>query len=370
LLRAGKAEEALRLLPANHRSVPVRIGRIQALLESGKAPAAREECQRALRDGIGTAPLLAACGQAQVLAGDWAQAYDLFEGALLRSPENSGLARLKFQTAGKASSILLEKAAEALGEGEFAEAQAAADRAVLLNPADVRALELSGRVALAREDLESALRRLFAAWKLDPRDLNLGERAGDLAIRTGHFEAGYEIFSSLARQSPRFRARAEECQEEFVVSNWPSSDRETARAARLTRAQAALLIWRLLPQTRGAAASEETPIASDILARKDQKILAHSIQIGLIGVDASTHRARPDAFLPRSEAVRMLLRAASVAGLPAQPACVEKKVEEQGLLGAAASCGLLAPGKMSSVSGSEFRRALAALQIRPRPDPR
>ena len=366
LLRRGKAEEALRLFPPGRRTPPERIGRIQALLESGRGPAALAECQKALADGIGTAPLLAACGQAQVLADDDAEAYDLFEGALLRLPENSGLARLKAQTGGKAASMLAQKAEEALTEGELAEAQAAADRAVALTPSDVGAQELSGRVALAREDYEAAFRRLVAAWRLSSHDEALGERAGDLAIRTGHYDTGFEIFTSLSRRSPRFQARAEECQEEFVVSNWPSSDREIAHSARLTRAQAALLIWRLLPQTRSAALTEGAPIASDILSRKDQKILAHSIQIGLIDVDSSTHRARPDAFVPRSEAVRILLRAAAAAALPAAPACIEKRSAEQGLLSAAAACGLLAPGKGSSVSGAEFRRAIAALQSRSR----
>ena len=123
------------------------------------------------------------------------------------------------------------------------------------------------------------------------------------------------------------------------------------------------LLWKLLPQIRSVPATARSPIASDILSRKDQRILSRALQLGLLSVDPATHRARPDAALPRIEAIRMLLRAGGLAGLKAGDACAAKGEKSAEVLSAAARCGLLPAAGRTGVTGPEFRRAIAFLQV-------
>ena len=337
------------------------IGRVQALLELGRLADARNACDAAFSNGIETAPILAACAETAARSGSWPEAYDLFEAALLRVPGNAGLLERKRSTAGNAVRGLVEKAEREL-KAQAAEARADAERALAIAPGDRDALLIAGRAAAASGDAAAAFERLADAWRRDPSDTAAGEEAGDLALRIGRGDAAFDIFSALARSDPRFRARAEESREDFVISNWPARERAIAHAARLTRAGALTLLWRLLPEVRTAAAPGPAPIASDILSRADQRILSRGLQLGLISVDTSTHRARPDAFLTRGEAARILLRAGAVTDAPGAAACAGKPEEARKAASAAAACGLLPPGRASAVSGKEFRRAIAFLQ--------
>lgn len=361
LLRRGRPAEALHAFQAGPKSPAAAVGSIESLLEAGRIDEARSACGQTLQGGLETAPLLAACGEAASRQGSWSEAFDLFEAAGLRATGTDNLIELKRRAGPNAVAELVRDGEEALGDNEVAEAENAADRALAIEPASRPALRLSGASAVARDDPGKAFARYRAAWKLDRADADSGEKAGDLALKIGRYDAGYEIFAELSRQDSRFQSRAEECQEEFVISNWPSPDRQSAHAARLTRAQAATLLWRLLPEIRAVPVPSSAPVASDILSRGDQKVLAHCLGIGLLTVDGSTHRARPDVFLSRAEAVRFLLRAATVTGLGRAPSCVDDKASGEGLLAAAAECGILPAGKASAVSGREFRRGIAAI---------
>ncbi len=335
------------------------VGRIQALLELGRLEDARRGCGAAFAKGIQTAAILAACGETAGRLERWPEAYDLFEAALLRAPGNAGLVERKQATEAKAVRALVEKAAGEL-KTETAEARADAERALSIAPADLDALKIAGRAAAASGDEAEGFSRLSEAWRRDPSDAATGEQAGDLARKIGRGDLAFEIFSALARNDPRFRARAQESQEDFVISNWPARERTTAHASRLTRAGAVTLLWRLLPQIRTAPSADPVPVASDILARTDQRMLSRGLQLGLLGVDTATHRARPDAFLTRGEAARILLRAGALTGAPGAAACA--KPEKKSPAALAAACGLLPAARTTGVSGAEFRRAIAFLQ--------
>ena len=337
------------------------IGRVQALLELGKIDEARKGCGGLFGSGIETAPALAACGEAAARAESWAEAYDLFEAALLRVPGSEGLAERRQAAAPKAVRALVDKSRREL-ESEAAESRADAERALAIAPSDREALLAAGRAAAATDDAPAAFDRLYAAWKADPSDVATAEEAGNLAKKAGRGDAAFEIFSALARTDPKFRARAEESEEDFVISNWPARDRAAADSARLTRAGAMTLLWRLLPQIRTAPAPGAAPVATDILARADQRTLSRGLQLGLIAADPSTHRARPDAFLTRGEAARILLRAGAVTAAPGAAACAGKEGEKRKPASVAAACGLLPPGRPGAVTGREFRRAIAFLQ--------
>ena len=342
-LQAGDAAGALKLFSSSGETAAGRVGRIECELVSGRLAAAREECASALEAGLDTAPLLAACGEVEAQEGDWAEAFNLFEGAAMRLPENTDLVRLRDEAAPRAAESWLEKAAEARDAGETADARQAAERALAITPGRAEALRLAGELALAEEDYEAAFPRLFAAWKSSPEDLRVGEEAGETALRTERYETASRIFGALAGADARYRGRAKEADEEYLISNWPSEDRSAAHAARLTRAQAALLLWRLVPRVRYAPAAAPAPVASDIVARKDRRILSRCLQLGLLSVEEATHRARPDAALRRPEALRILRRVASLngAGKPDPEA--------------------LPAGRGGGVSGASFRTALRAL---------
>jgi hypothetical protein len=352
-------EAALRSFDASRGSASS-IGRVQALLELGRFPEAEEACRTAFDQGLETVPILAACAEVAARREDWPEAYDLFEASLLRAPGSEGLLERKRATAGKAVTALLDKSRSEL-KTQAAEARADADRALAIAPGNLEAIILAGRASAAVGDSAAAFEHLAEAWKRSPSDVAIGEQAGNLAVKLGRGDAALEIFSALARIDSRFRGRAEESQEDFVISNWPAPEREIARAARLTRAGAVTLVWRLMPQIRTVAATAPSPVASDIIARKDQRVLSRSLQLGLLSVDPATHRARPDAFLSRADAVRLLLRAAAMTGFRHGVDCVEKAAHAKGLTGAAAGCGLLAAGKSASVTAREFRRAIAFL---------
>lgn len=354
--------EALRLF-SSQRGEAASIGAIQALLGLGRLDEAGASCDAALKRGGETAPALAACGEVAARRDEWTAAYDLFEAAVLRVPASEGLIERRDAAASRAVAALIDKAREETAQHP-ADAQADAERALEIAPNNRDAMVAAGRAAAAAGDPPAGFARLYAAWKLDPADASTGEQAGELARKVGRGDASFEIFGALARTDPRFRERARESEEEFVISNWPAGEREIARAKRLTRAGGVTLLWKLLPQIRSVPATARSPIASDILSRKDQRILSRALQLGLLSVDPSTHRARPDAALARIEAVRMLLRAGGLVGLKTGDACAAKGEKSADVLSAAARCGLLPSAARTGVTGPEFRRAISFLQVR------
>lgn len=343
-LRGRDAPGAMRLFEKAADDPAARIGLIQCQLMLGRFQPARDGCQAALDQGLDTAPLLAACGEAEARAGNWTEAFNLFEGAALRLPENGEILRLEEEAAPRAAGAWLEKGRTAREAGEMSEARISAERALAIDSQNGEAMRLAGEAALAEEDFEDAFVRLSTAWKQNPADAGLGEEVGDAALRTERYETASRVFGELALSDSRFRERAREAEEEFLISNWPVPDRAAAHAARLTRAQAALLAWRLVPRIREAPAAGPAPVASDIVARKDRRVLSRCLQLGLLAVEEATHRARPDAALRRSEALRLL-----------------KRVSALKTRGGDLPENLLPGGKGAGVSGQELRRGLRAL---------
>ena len=52
-------------------------------------------------------------------------------------------------------------------------------------------------------------------------------------------------------------------------------------------------------------------VATDVLERKDSRVMMRAVSLGLLDVDPDTHRVRPDAPLTRAAAARMMLLLAS-----------------------------------------------------------
>jgi tetratricopeptide (TPR) repeat protein len=359
-LSRGDLEVAARIY-ARARDAASRIGAIEAMAAGGDFDRAHEACGRLFDEGLATAPLLSACGQTEAELGQWADAYELFRDAARKLPGEPGLSPLAAGIALRAVEDRLSRARSATAEGDYGEAAVEAEAALRIAPESLEALKAAREAEEGKEDWDAAFRHAEAAHRLAPGDAELAEAAARLADRTRRFDVAAQIYGELAASEPRFAERAARSREEFIISNWPSEDRAAARAARLTRAQACVLVWRLLPGIRSVAAAASAPVAADILTRRDRKVLSRSIQLGLIGVDASTHRARPDALLTRADAARLLVRAASLVGSDDVRDCLEAGDPADGALTRVVACGWLSSGRGSGISGAELRRALVRI---------
>jgi tetratricopeptide (TPR) repeat protein len=338
-----------------------RVLAVEIRLVRGDLPGARRLCSTAMADGVQTAALLAACGEVEARLGSWADAHDLFQAAILRRPEDPGLLGLRRNAAGRAAEEWVAKAGSLLGAGDAHEARLAAERALSILPGDVPALAKAGEAAETDGDPAAAMTDFREAWRRSGKS-EWGQRAGDLALRLGRPDEAVAIFTKLADESSRSRPKLREAEEAFVISNWRPEEREAAQAARLTRAQAVDLLLRIVPGLESAP-SGPSAIATDILSRPDLAKLTRGIQLGLLTVDPATHRASPDSYLNRNEALRMLTRAARLAGPPATRACLSRTPEGAGI---AAACGISIPGAGRYVSGPELREAARVLAQKPR----
>jgi hypothetical protein len=110
-------------------------------------------------------------------------------------------------------------------------------------------------------------------------------------------------------------------------------------------------------------------VATDVLERGDGRAVMRAISLGLIDVDPSTHRARPDTPLSRAAASRFLLRLSAVLRRPfaPEPDCLQAasgagKPGGQEAIRMASRCGLLSESGGSAVAGVEFTRGLDRLR--------
>jgi hypothetical protein len=95
--------------------------------------------------------------------------------------------------------------------------------------------------------------------------------------------------------------------------------------------------------------------------------MMRAIALGLLNVDAETHRARPDAALGRGAAAQMILRLVSVLGKPpASPECLSAANEAArsgfDAIRLATRCGLLSESGGAFVGGPEMTRGLDRLR--------
>jgi hypothetical protein len=165
------------------------------------------------------------------------------------------------------------------------------------------------------------------------------------------------IFDPLAREDSRYEPDAVRARLAFRAANWPPPERDAARSERLTRSEAAILVWWMFPEIREARVASGV-IASDVISRRDTRALSRALALGLLQVDREKHRANPDAPLTVSAAARLLLRLAaflrpSGADLP----CSARGRSGAEAVRAAQECGLL-EDSVAVISGPVFTRAL------------
>ena len=343
------------------------IGTIEVLVLTRRSAEAIELCGQLLARGEGTAALLSACGEARARTADPVGAVELYDRAASAAPGLPGLASRAEELRRAAAGALLDEAARAAEAGRRDEARRQVARALGWSSRSAEILVRAGDVECEAGDRERALEYYREAMEIGGVDTAVEEKAGDIALELRDYSAAVAIFDSLAARSPRFASRAAEARLAFRVANWPDAEREAARARRLTRSGAALLVWWVFPEVREARVESAGIVATDVLERKDSRVMMRAVSLGLLEVDPDTHRARPDAPLTRVVAARMLLLLASrLARSGPMPACFQgapgpgKGGQES--IRVAARCKLLSESGGSVVGGAEFTQGLDRLR--------
>jgi tetratricopeptide (TPR) repeat protein len=342
------------------------IGSIEALVLSDRAEEAVPLCSDALSRSGPTLPLWTACAEAYARTGEPVAAYLLYERATEKSPGRRGMAQRTEELRGVATHALLTVAEREASEGQRDQARAKVAQALAWNPGAAAVLIRAAEVECAAGERENALLYYRDAMALGALDEASEQRAGELALETGDYSTAVMLFESLTARDPRFRERAAEARLAFRIDNWPDAERQAARARRLTRAGAALLVWWMFPEVREAKVKSGI-VATDVLERRDSRVMMRTIALGLLDVDSETHRARPDASLSRGAAAQMMVRLAAVLQKPRSPSgCLSvasetaRKAPEAVRL--ATRCGLLSESGGGYVGGPEMTRGLDKLR--------
>ena len=343
------------------------IGRLEVLVRTGRSAEALPECAKETADPGSTLPLLVACGEAEARAGSPVTAYELYaRAAASGGASRPGLSERAQKLRPAATDALFAEADRDAAAGRFEAARAAAARAVAWEPR-------SGPVLVRAAAIECAAGQKDRALQYDREALSLGglgpdqrAEAGRLALEVGDDALAVSVFDALAAEDPRFADSAAEARLAFRISNWPEAERRAARARRITRSQAADLVWWMFPEVREARATGA--VANDVLDRRDTSALVRAVSLGLLDVDSDTHRARPDAPLTRTAAAQMMLRLARwLTGPKAPLACLKDSPGPwrggADALRLASRCGLLSEsGGGAAVSGPELTRGFDRLR--------
>jgi tetratricopeptide (TPR) repeat protein len=343
------------------------IGEIEALVLSRRSPEAIGACDALLSRGEATAALLSACGEARARTADPVSAAELYDRAAAVAPNRPGLSARAEELRRTAAETLLDEAFRNAAAGRRDEARRQVARALGWSPRSVETLVRAGDVECEAGERERALEYYREAMALGPAGAAVEERAGDLALGLHDYATAVAIYDELAARDPQFAARAAEARLAFRVANWPDAEREAARSRRLTRGGAALLVWWIFAEVQDARVESAGVVATDVLERKDSRVMMRAVSLGLLDVDPDTHRARPDAPLSRSAAARMLLRlAVRLAASGPMPECFQGAPEPgkggREAIRVAARCELLSESGGSVVSGAEFTQGLDRLR--------
>ncbi len=343
------------------------IGWIETLVLSKRSAEAIAPCEELLGAEKATAALLSACGEARARTADPIGALELYEQAAALPPNRPALAARAEELRVPAADALLDEAATDAAAGRRGEARLQIARALAWTGRSAASLVRAGEIECEAGERGDAFALYREAMALGPVDPAVAERAGDLAFELSDWGAAVSIFDGLAARYPQYAGRAAEARLAFRIANWPDAERQAARARRLTRSGAALLVWWVFPEVREARIETAGIVATDVLERKDGRVMMRAIAMGLLDVDPGTHRVRPDAPLTRAAAARMmLLLAARLARSGPVPVCFQGAPGpgKGGLesIRVAARCELLSESGGSAVGGAEFTRGLDRLR--------
>ena len=338
------------------------IGWIEAVVLQDRANEVLPSCEKLLAAGDPTLPLLVACGEARARTGHAVVAHALYRRAVAKDGNRPGVNARAEELRLASRDHWLSLAREASGKAEWTRARADIAEALALAPESSALRAAAGDIELRAGDKPAALKRYREAMEIEPRDAGVLEKTGGLALELGDHALAVSAFERLARSDPRAAPRAAEARLAFRVANWPPPEREAARAARLTRAGAAELVWWMCPEVREARVNAGL-IASDAVSRRDSRAITRCVALGLLEVDAETHRVNPDAPLSLPAAAKLLVRLLGVLKpAPGEIPCLRKTTRgpltNAEAVRASSGCGLISDRDGPGVSGSVFLRAL------------
>jgi tetratricopeptide (TPR) repeat protein len=341
------------------------IGLIEARVLLDRSSEALASCRELLAGGPVTVALLVGCGEARSRAGQVFEAHELYARAAARADNRNWIRARADDLRKEAVESLARTATAGAKDQNFAEARRRIDRAIEMKPGDATLHAVAAEIELSAGQADRAFERYREAYRLDPKNLPVQEHLAELAVDRDPALA-VSVLESLARRDPKYRDRAAAARLVFRVSNWPAPEREAAQSERLTRAEAAALVWWMLPEIREAKVRSSV-IASDVVSRKDSRAVTRAVSLGLLDVDPETHRARPDAGLTRRTAARMMLRLLKILKSGGLPPCLEGSPESGRsnveAVQAAVQCRLLDETEISWVGGREFTRGLDRVRV-------
>ncbi|MFN2386551.1 MAG: tetratricopeptide repeat protein [Thermoanaerobaculia bacterium] len=356
------AEEEFARAEAGPGAVAARIGLIETWVLDGRADRAVSACVDALRTGEPSGPLLVACGEAYAAKSDPIEALRLYDQALARLPGRDGVRARAEELRKTAREGHVAAAREEMGRESWDAARERASLAMAADPKDPELRVLAAEIEQGAGNRDQALIHYREAFEMGSARPDVEEKIAQMAMESGDHALAVTLFDELARRDERFAERAEEARTAFRVSNWPAPEREAARAARLTRAEAAILVWWMVPEVREARVSSSV-IASDVVSRRDSRAVTRSLALGFLDVDPVTHRANPNSPITVTATARFLLRLLGMlAPQGREPACLEGVTgpvrSGAEAIRLAIACGLLPHADTGIVTGSDFTRAV------------
>ena len=343
------------------------IGWIEARVLSGGIADANRACADALAASDATLPLLVACGEAAAADDRTRDGYRLYRQALSRGGGNRpGLSARAEDLRRRAADGLIAEARQETQDGRILPAREAAAEAIALAPDSAPARAAAAAVELAADDRARALALYREAVELEPDNAAIGEEAGAVALENSDEAFAVTVFDRLAKQDPLYEARAEEARLAFRVANWPEPERQAARAPKLSRAGAAVLVWWMVPEVREAVVTSAV-VASDAVSRRDSRAVTRAVGLGLLEADRDTHRANPDAPLSAGAAARLLARLLLLLEPPSGKLPCAAGAARPPRTGAetaqiARDCGLIEGRDTAAVRGPDFVRSLDRLR--------
>jgi tetratricopeptide (TPR) repeat protein len=348
-------------IPGDGGRLAAEIGRIEAVILQGRSAEILPRCDKLLAAGDPTLPLLVACGEARVRSGDAVEGLSLYRRALARAQDRPGLERRAEELRLQARDLWLTRARTSAEAKQWARSRAAIAEAIALSPESSALRSAAGDLEVEVGEREAALRHYREAAELEPGNTAVLEKTATLALALGEYGVAVSTFEKLARIDPSFAPQAADARFAFRVANWPAAEREAARAPRLTRADAAELVWWMVPEVREARVGAGA-IASDAVSRRDSRAVTRAVALGLLEVDHETHRVSPDAHLSVPAAAKLLLRLFTFLKPSGGVPCLQKPVasflSNAEAVRLAQACGLMTEKEGPGVGGPAFLRAL------------
>ena len=356
-----RAREQFEKAEARQPGLASRIGLVEVLVEEGSLPEALAACGQVLQGVEPTVPLLVACGEAHARSGQALEGLELYRRALSHAGRRPGLEARAAELGSLAGEQLRRQAQEAAGQRDWKAARQEIAQSIELNPQSAPARETAGDIEREAGDLPAALSRYLQALDLAPNDRTLWKKIAPLAVALSDYGAAVPVLDKLAAEDPSFETQAADARLSFRVANWPAAQRSAALSPRLTRGEAALLLWWLVPEVRDTRVTEGI-IASDVVGRPDAAEIMRVFSLQLLDVDRETHRASPDAQLTFSAASLTYLRLLGLLRPGIPPPCLGGRAADSFGSGeairAARTCRLIGEAEGPPVSGAAFSRSV------------